>query len=117
MTITLDVARERLKAVVPLDSRNHEDLTSPERCQYFELDGSPSCIIGHAFADELRAAGVEAGTDHNGQGIDFLVRQGLLRIEQDALRYLVGVQTDQDGGMPWAEAVEDAELFLTTEEE
>ena len=66
-------------------------------CLYREPDGSPSCIIGH-LADRLDLPLPPEGTTVNGwQPGDFT---------PEAQELMFQVQIEQDGGVPWRDAVE-----------
>lgn len=109
--ITLDVARERVKATIA----GREDYVYPRsraaggdgKCVYFEADGTPSCLIGQAFADELRKA--DPDFDYNTEGVAALP-DGLFDLP--AVHYLSRVQDKQDTGWTWGNAVQDAEYVV-----
>lgn len=111
--IKLPEARERLRKTVA----GREDYKYPRatrsggsgNCVYFEDDGTPSCIVGHAFADVLRAVAVD-GDSYNAEPVSALP----LDFTKRALAYLNAAQTAQDGGQPWGEALEAAEAAVTS---
>lgn len=95
--ITLSEAQERVRALAA------EQPHKTASCQYFDREtGAPCCIVGHAFADELREAGVDADPYLNTKIVPLL--GGLF--DQAAKNWLHAVQYSQDQGIPWGEAVE-----------
>lgn len=95
----------------------------PDGCMYFELDGSPSCIVGHLFArrgytyPRLLDAQAELnqrqsedpyGRDRslNTSDIDHLVVWGALKVDDATETLLEVTQTYQDEGTSWADALE-----------
>lgn len=106
--ITLEDARA---AVIPIANANPDFVYEPQShsCLYFTEDGAPSCIIGHAFADELQAAGIGWASEYNDTGFRML---GLAynRFTESAVSWLSTVQMAQDTGYTWEEAVEKADL-------
>jgi hypothetical protein len=75
------------------------------QCVYFESDGTPSCLIGHALEAELRSIGT-ATSVANELGIEAQQFEGLLTL--DAMRYLASAQEAQDSGKPWGRALAQA---------
>lgn len=103
--ITLDEVKRRVRAVAAERPEYVYQMVN-DQCLYFNPDGTPSCLVGHALADELRAAGVSPGNRWNGKGIYFLIGELDLPIDQAARHYLSGVQSAQDSFTPWGQAVE-----------
>ena len=104
--ITLEVAKQRLDAVVAQYGADHKPV---DRCMYFKKDVNgeqvPLCIVGAAFADELRDAGI--GPDNgNVQGIYELISNNVLPATLEAAFFLSDAQSTQDEGLSWGEAVE-----------
>lgn len=89
----------------------HPALEDPSEYHDRDLEqvaaGKPGCIVGHAF----HAAGVRGEwlARNEGQGVGSLSRcashDGLLTVTPDAQLLLAFVQSHQDGGAPWGEAV------------
>lgn len=70
-------------------------------CRYF-VDGQPSCIVGHVFADlGVSEQHVLEGSRPTQAAPDFVKMEDL---KTEAL--LVVAQSYQDAGTPWGEAVE-----------
>lgn len=109
--ISLDEARARVKAAIA----GREDYVYPRslsaggdgRCVYFEDDGAPSCLVGQAFADELRK--VDPANDFNHEGVAELAVGFPDLFDKKTVQYLQLVQDKQDTGWPWKAAVENAE--------
>ena len=73
--------------------------------------GQPSCIVGHAMWD---AGLIDAGFEDdgkNGSGIDTLAENWppLASVSDDEAEWLLTVQGEQDNGMPWQVAVDEAD--------
>lgn len=102
--ITLAEARHRLESLAlhqPDKVAGGDAIT----CRYFEYDGSPSCLVGHAFAEELKTAGIVFGTWENEDGINSRSILEKISIEPDAVTYLSIAQEQQDFGQTWGDAV------------
>ncbi len=80
-----------------------------ETCVYFDATtGEPSCIIGHG----LYALGVTKLSPHaNESGVTTLDGLNRPASKRTAAQWLKEVQQRQDGGIPWAEAVESADAM------
>ncbi len=76
-------------------------------CRYVNEDGSPSCIVGVAFAEEIAAAGITFGAARNTDGILALLRYELtdLPLTAKAISFLFNLQNAQDNGATWGEAI------------
>lgn len=76
-------------------------------CEYVNEDGSPSCVVGCAFATEINRAGIRHGSSGNVVPSTTLVHEFLgLRMTRKAQDFLRAVQTSQDTGATWAEALQ-----------
>lgn len=117
--ITFEIARDRIKAVaeerpdyvnaVPsIDEETEEPSDRFEECFYFNEDGSPSCIVGTAFAVELTERDVHAGAVANKTGIIGLVWGHKLALTPRAAYFLQIVQEEQDEGATWSATFENA---------
>ena len=104
MTITFDEAVARVSAVVSerpdFIYKTKETGDHAYTCVYFEGDGTPSCLIGVAFAEELNEVDVIDG--HNDDGIDKIIDNGLLSATDKAKDFLSSVQCNQDAGSSWS---------------
>lgn len=69
-----------------------------ETCLYFE-QGQPSCIVGHVLS--------YMGYNHvtEGMGVMGVLRSLGIDADYQTQNLLMNVQTSQDGGMPWGDAV------------
>jgi len=83
-----------------------------ELCHYLNEDGSPSCIVGYALsylAEELDATGIVDQLLAADQSIPVPTPRGLhfeeITIPTPALDLLSYVQSVQDHGEPWGEAL------------
>lgn len=80
-----------------------------ETCRYFMPDGSPSCIVGVALAGELAESGVTPGSKSNERGIfQLLAKDVEIPLTARAIRFLWRLQSMQDHGKPWGEALDTA---------
>lgn len=118
---------ERVYRQVPFNASDGFDAGESE-CAYFDADGAPSCIIGHAFDELIRAGriperefGAAMFVQHSdrarctGEPINFENVAGLrsrLMVDAyftlEALNIMAAVQDRQDWAVPWGEAVADA---------
>lgn len=113
MTITLTEAQHRLNTLIETQG----DVVRGGygvNCRYFNDDGTPSCIVGEAFAAELTKAGVRPSEGANQDSVQGLVNHGLLDMEPLALDYLTYAQEAQDTGDNWATAVDIAEQAISS---
>jgi len=94
------------------------DRQNDEACFYTATDGSPSCIVGHVFAELEPALLAELKTyeDANeaSRAVADLGRDYVL-FEEDALDLLIHAQTNQDCGNPWGAAVDEADKSVKSE--
>jgi hypothetical protein len=105
--LTLPEVRRRVNAVIA-DKRDYvyQQPAGIDDCAYFDKDGTPSCLIGCAFEDELRAAGVGPDSDLNtGTGVPALFGGHEIPATPAAVRWLTTVQVNQDEGVSWGAAV------------
>lgn len=80
---------------------------SYKTCQYVNEDGSPSCVVGCAFATEINRAGITYTSFSNQIPVTALFHEALdLRMTRKATDFLREVQTAQDTGATWAEALQ-----------
>jgi hypothetical protein len=100
--ITYEEAKTRLQAVV---AEVGEGYVPEERCAYFNESNQPSCIIGRAFAAELREKGVGWGAHDNTTTVTHLINHGILKADPKARKLLAETQHAQDIGESWGEAV------------
>lgn len=82
----------------PLGVDEHGD----SQCKYFE-HGQPSCIVGHV----LDYMGIDSVRE--GLGASFALRELGIEVDAATQHLLDEVQTQQDGGMPWGEALRRAQ--------
>lgn len=110
--ITFDTAYARVKAVA--DERPDHTTGSDDfaNCHYFEEDGSPSCLVGMAFADVLYAGGVDQDSHLNDEGVGSLVENGVLPLTQKAYYFLSSAQSTQDNGGVWRDATDSAFRYV-----
>ena len=102
--ITLDEAIERVRPFVEA----RPDYLAECECAYFDPEDKPLCIVGHAFAEELRAAGVGQGI-MNGTAIDALIdARTVPNFDEEARNFLSVLQTLQDTSRTWGEAFAEA---------
>ncbi|RZU36030.1 hypothetical protein EV284_3513 [Streptomyces sp. BK022] len=112
--ITLDEAKSLLARAVEERGAGYtyQMLTIDEQslCAYFDpKTKAPSCIVGQVLAykgvtyDDL--AGQEVNTYAN---IEALNDQGVVKVDNDTQALLEIAQSEQDAGMPWGRAVEEA---------
>lgn len=86
-------------------------------CFYFNPDGSPSCIVGQALASELAAAGVRHGRSSNTHGVlQLLARDVTIPLTEKAVRFLWRLQSQQDLGATWGDALAYAKRDLAQNE-
>lgn len=107
MTVTLADAKERIRKfaeekpefVYERPTVRISDGSAVAMCRYFTEDGEPSCIVGHAFADELRQIGgwVEGRSAYSVFSSD-------IDADRAAANFLADVQVQQDTGVPWGAA-------------
>lgn len=111
MTITLTEAQTRLRKLAAdrPDYVYERPNAGDGPCVYFAEGDTPSCIVGHAFADELRARGINHYHPGNTLAVRFL---SALRLEGVARDYVAEVQGAQDSGVPWGRAVAEADRRL-----
>lgn len=88
-----------------------EDYVYPhanETCMYFEFeDRAPSCIVGHVLAQEGMTYMDVRGI--NTDGVISLIESRVIEPADERVTDLLGrVQTHQDNGLPWGEALDKA---------
>lgn len=71
-------------------------------CAYFDGEGNPSCIVGHAYAAELR------GWDGFVEGLSASSVLADLGADRGAQELAREVQKAQDRGVPWGDAYSQA---------
>lgn len=72
-------------------------------------DGQPSCLVGHAFWNlGLIDASFEE-QENNAGGVYSLTQILGLHLPEKEYNWLAQVQDNQDRGLPWGEAVKDAD--------
>lgn len=76
-------------------------------CAYFNSDGTPSCLVGHVLAYKGLTLN-DLGRYNVGVGIEELVRNGIIKIDDRTETLLDAAQCGQDTGVPWGMAVADA---------
>lgn len=116
--LTLERTKELLAEAVALKGAGYiythpdgwvaADGDNPASCRYVH-DDQPGCIVGHV----LHAAGVslEALSEYEGQGAQDPAYQ-LAGATDGAARLLDFAQDHQDRGVPWGEAVRQAQELL-----
>lgn len=121
MELTFDHAKELLEEIVSEKPVGYDYVTDPKTierrntvdvdktsngCYYAHADGAPGCIIGqliHKLNPEFDLDSIEtASTGHA------LQRAGIFSAEAGVVKYLAVVQSFQDGGKPWRDAVDAA---------
>lgn len=111
--ITLDEAKELLERAVKEKGGGHR-FTKPD-CVYFDPKGCPACLIGYVLhykgvtLDDLYRSKVNSDAN-----VDTLVYSGVIRADLETLALLKIAQSEQDDGMTWRGAVDEA---LSTYEE
>ncbi len=93
-------------------SGDPEDVGSAKECRYLEPDNSPSCIVGAAFHPEILEAKITFDSSVNTTGVGTLFQEALwdrFQLTQRAYSFLSRLQTEQDTGRPWGEALDTAE--------
>jgi len=85
-------------------------------CRYFESDGTPSCIVGHALAklsvtlDMLAAERPDDELSPDGLNsyacVPILAARGVIDIDDKTCTLLYAAQNAQDTGLTWREAYE-----------
>jgi hypothetical protein len=101
----IEIANEKPDYIYPEDLRN-------SGCRY-AVDGKPSCIVGHALAKVGIDIGVIETLDIDG-GIPAHYLSSKLpefiedNDEEGSMAFLQEVQSSQDNGSPWGEAVKGA---------
>jgi hypothetical protein len=100
--LRLPEVRKRVKALAAERPEYVYERPEAGTCYYFH-NGAPSCIVGHALADELKAIGVEEGSELNDENIRRLSAD--LDITPKAVAWLEDVQSMQDALTSWGEAV------------
>ncbi len=95
------------------DAEGDPDLVGSELdCRYLEPDLSPSCIVGAAFYPEIIDAGITFDSGVNTRGVGTLFQEVLwdrFHLTPRAYAFLSRLQTEQDTGRPWGEAIDTAE--------
>lgn len=88
--------------------RAHPEATASAACVYV-WKGQPDCLVGHWLIRQGVSPEALEPLWNNSAGA--VVREFLGdRLDNEARALLVNVQHRQDGGMPWAEVLEHAEL-------
>ncbi len=85
---------------------------SEKECRYLEPDNAPSCLVGAAFYQEILDAGITFGSEVNTTGVGTLFQEALwdrFQLTERAHSFLTRVQTWQDTGETWGDAVRLAE--------
>lgn len=75
-------------------------------------EAEPRCIVGHVYAD-LGVPVIDLVSIYGTVGCEtvrFDYEYGI-RFEQDAIDLLRSAQREQDGGMPWGDAVKHAQIW------
>ena len=93
-------------------SGDPDDLGYKKDCRYLEPDLSPSCIVGAAFYPEIIDAGITFDSSVNTTGVGTLFQEALwdrFQLTHRAFAFLSRLQTEQDTGRPWGEAIATAE--------
>ena len=111
----MTTATEILDTVIKL-AKKHPDTEA--ECQYFNDDKTPCCIVGHAFyehgitADTLAEIAEQSDCGEyedlnrwTGINSGILGYVGIEDEETDAVTALERIQTAQDGGDTWGDAV------------
>jgi hypothetical protein len=112
--ITLQAAYDAMHALAKLEPERRAE------CRYYDAyNDRPDCIVGwalHTYWDYPLYVLEEFDTPSTGStslpNINALVDRGAVRASESAQRYLCRVQSTQDAGFTWSEAVEDAESFF-----
>lgn len=98
--LTYDDAKVRVGAI----AQARPDHKADDECIYINRDGTPSCLVGTALVDELKALGITYGSPDNGTSIAVLTLSGKIDATPKALLFLQFAQDEQDGAQTWSEA-------------
>lgn len=109
----MTTATEILKTVIELAKENPEKTAG---CKYVNDDGTPCCIVGHALIKHgLKAADFDGSLYEvdglvnpiNTCGVAFglLAKLGIEEDNKDVVRRLARIQSAQDAGKTWSDAV------------
>lgn len=115
--LTLDEAKELLNRAVEERGRTYIYQSPVEgACVYFDPEGGcPSCLVGHVLAYKgFSLDDFSPGSNINRWEVAQLVESGFLLVDDETQTLLTIAQTEQDDGMTWGRAVEEA---LATYEE
>lgn len=117
-TIDIEFALESMRRAV--EKKGADYVYKPpagNSCVYFNKDGSPSCIVGHVFADagvdpdDFLLPGPGRTRSSNSCRITILDLDGVgVQIDDATRRALDAAQYAQDRGVTWAGALADAEM-------
>lgn len=103
ITLTYEQALEGLERAIAEKPEGYRDPDSGPgiNCRNWKSDGAPSCIIGHIMSY------YGATSDSIGEGgVQFLVGNRELKVDEKTLILLSGAQGQQDNGKSWREAVD-----------
>lgn len=96
-----DFVYERVLVPLVVDEDGDDERGGYEECRYFDIAGQPSCIVGHAYAAELREL-LATGEPVEGASASPLLAS--LGADRRAQMLADRVQGLQDRGTPWGEA-------------
>lgn len=95
------VSLERLASERP----DYVYMEAPNDYRYFNVDGTPSCIVGYVLAEHGVAA-MDYADKLNRVGIYRAVEEMDLDMDLRTVRMLSKVQASQDDGVSWGDVVE-----------
>lgn len=113
ITLTYEEARALLERAVSgvgeeyVYGRVPDELFPEGACAYFNpATEAPSCIVGHVLAYKgVTYEDARKGRWNIGVNADSLVSSGMIKCDAETRDLLETVQCNQDGGLPWADAV------------
>jgi hypothetical protein len=117
--ITLDEAKTLLARAVTEKGKDHKykmltvkTLTGlrEEACAYFDpADGRPSCMVGYvlSYKGVTHESLAIAGLNHHAN-VETLAEMGFIKVDLETQALLEAVQSEQDAGMTWGDALEEA---------
>jgi hypothetical protein len=111
---------ELLREVVAEKGSDYVDETQSTRGCVYTHEGKPSCLIGHVLHRFGYSVENLHGFDMRGEyigsnGIHEIIKDRLVPADDVALKTLRAAQEEQDDGMPWGDALAEAESVFRRE--
>lgn len=107
-----DYVYEKVTLVLDDEGLDPDEAADAEEvCAYLDVDQTPSCIIGQAFALDIVEVGVTPLSEINQDSAAQLFNdalKGRYAVTRKAARFLSYVQNSQDSGTAWGEAITEA---------